>query len=181
MNSTVELLINSYYALRVEEGKAYLVSKRANNIYSIDKQGKVEKVESNSGTGDNEVKEVKILNRGKERKALYISNVGQVYLYELIAVAFNLYNENNYKHSVINHKDNNSNNNNLSNLEVVTQSENVSHGACIRRLRKLGLVDDSFAISAKYTKGINSRTSYVAAKKFLKDYFEKVNTKCTLA
>lgn len=72
-----------------------------------------------------------------------------VYKYQFIAYAYGLYNNildlGDY---VVNHMDNDSLNDRLSNLEVIDRKLNTRHGIVINGLRRFDLVDSKFKLSA---------------------------------
>lgn len=76
-------------------------------------------------------KRLKIQIKGKERKL--------VFLHQLVASAFLNYEFENYPKIVVDHLDNNPLNNNLNNLQVVTQRENITKSKKINRLLPSGV------------------------------------------
>lgn len=84
----------------------------------------------------------------KDRVEVNIGGIS-VYKYIFIAYLYGLYaNITDLNHFVVNHMDNDSLNDRLSNLEVIHTKLNTRHGIVMNGLRRLNLVDSKFSVSA---------------------------------
>lgn len=120
----IRSLVKNYKVEKRTSDEAILRNKLTGEELLVTKEGHVFK-------GD---KELKALCHNKKRVVISLGKQGYVYRYALVMYAFGEYYLSDDFDLIVNHKDNDSLNDELSNLELCNSSENTRHGSVYRYL-----------------------------------------------
>ena len=123
------------------------------NLYEVSNLGRVKSLKDNKGRYREKIKSSSDNGRGYLNVCLYKNGKGKrCYIHRLVAEAF-LDNPNNYP--IINHKDENKQNNHVSNLEWCDYEYNNTYGTCVQRRVKTMRLNGGYDVSEETRKKLS--------------------------